>query len=334
MVTRAFGVLLTAVAMLFAGGVHASTSIETGRGSWYGTNGLNGTLRGRDMDGNPVNLLVAAGTVPNPNMVFVYDTQLNLTWLAEWNVQGEMDWATASFWAAGLDIGGFTGWSLPSTLDVGDDGCNFSTSGGTDCGYNVYSGEVQRRGSPLAHMFHDTLANLSRCTPGDPTCSPEQQGWDSFNTGPFSNMQTWVYWSATADALDPSTNAWIFNGYYGHQNIDGQNHAAYAVAVRPGDVLPIPESQSFASLLTALGALSVVAGCRRTRRGFGALGTSTFASTDGDRAADQVPAIGCDVFDRARRARGRQSKFASGLRAASPVLGRASGGCPATPRVR
>ena len=42
---------------------------------------------------------------------------INLTWLAEWNVQGEMDWATASFWAAGLDIGGFTGWrpAMPVT---------------------------------------------------------------------------------------------------------------------------------------------------------------------------------------------------------------------------
>jgi hypothetical protein len=126
------------------------------RGTWYGTDGTDGTLRGRDALGNPVSMLV--GNAPNPAMKFVYDTVLDLTWPADWFGNGQTDWTTANMWAASLtDLGG--GWKLPSVLDIGNDGCNFAYSG-TDCGYNVYGSEAGRRtGSPLAHMFHDTLGN-------------------------------------------------------------------------------------------------------------------------------------------------------------------------------
>ncbi|OIP66619.1 MAG: hypothetical protein COT35_01095 [Nitrospirae bacterium CG08_land_8_20_14_0_20_52_24] len=46
----------------------------------------------------------------------VYDTDLNITWLANANANGFMDWSQANAWASGLTVGGFSGWRLPTTL--------------------------------------------------------------------------------------------------------------------------------------------------------------------------------------------------------------------------
>jgi hypothetical protein len=231
-------------------GVSAQAAPVSGQGTWETT------LKARDISGNPLaNLL-------DPNAVFFYDTVLDLTWLANWNANGLMTWAAANAWAAALNPGGFTGWSLPSVLDTGVSGCDFSFAGGTDCGYNVYTGEVERRGSPLAHMFYDTLGNLAYCPPGNTTCSGPgvpQPGWGLTNTGPFSNMQSSVYWSGTAYAPDPALFAWVFYTDDGFQYGVDQSFQLYAVAVRPGDVFAgsVPEPGSLAMLLAGLGALAV-----------------------------------------------------------------------------
>ena len=44
----------------------------------------------------------------------VYDTDRNITWLANANANGEMTWQAAKDWAAGLNVGGYTGWRLPT----------------------------------------------------------------------------------------------------------------------------------------------------------------------------------------------------------------------------
>jgi hypothetical protein len=181
-----------------------------------------------------------------------------------------MTWSSAKAWAAALNVGGFTGWQLPGVLDIGGDGCNLNYDGGTDCGYHVYSGETQRRSSPLAHMFYDTLGNLGYCAPGGGTpltCEGPQRGWGLTNTGPFSNMKSGVYWSGTAYAPSPSVDAWFFDTFVGSQFLVGQSRQSYAVAVRPGDVLRdagnVPEPQSLVLALTALAALG--AALRRRR---------------------------------------------------------------------
>ncbi len=40
----------------------------------------------------------------------LYDTDLNITWVADANINGTMNWAAANTWVAGLTIGGIGGW--------------------------------------------------------------------------------------------------------------------------------------------------------------------------------------------------------------------------------
>ncbi len=153
---------LAAVTMLCAGAAQAA--IITTQGTWYGTNGMDGTLLGRNINGFPVNLLNAAGTAPNPDMVFVYDTELNLTWLANWNyANDDFKWGpattvgTAMYWAANLTVGRFPGWSLPST--------NTGPSSNCDSDFNPGSGYPQQyfgykcTGSPMGEVWYTELGN-------------------------------------------------------------------------------------------------------------------------------------------------------------------------------
>jgi hypothetical protein len=212
------------------------------RGTWYGTDGTDGTLRGRDASGAPVSMLV--GGAVNPSMKYVYDTVLDLTWLADWNAaagssfdngssttDGWMTEVNAGAWATSLpDFGG--GWGLPKLLDMGGVGCPLGhwAHSGTDCGFNVYGDEEQRRLSPLAHMYYDTLGNLALWSP----LGGVQITYGLKNTGPFSKIQD-AYLSGTPA---PAGMVWLFDMRTGGQADSGPHSGANypAVAVRLGDV--------------------------------------------------------------------------------------------------
>jgi len=193
----------------------------SGQGTWETT------LLGRDLDGNAATFEA------------YYDTTLNITWLADANVGGVMNWADANAWAASLNINGVTGWRLPDTVD----GVFDWSYGGTNAGYNVDTSM-----SEMASLFYDTLGNLAQFD----TTGTQQAGSGVSNTGPFSNLQTGndenhYYWSATEYAA-LSTRAWMFDfGPSTTQSIALKTNTSdpgvfgyYAWAVRPGDISAVP----------------------------------------------------------------------------------------------
>lgn len=184
-----------------------------------------------------------------------YDTDLNITWLADANrtktsgydASGQIIWSAAQTWIGTLNTASYLGvgnWRLPTVTDTGTSGCDYAFSG-TDCGANVdlSTGE-------MAHMFYSTLGNSS----GDNTsgiqqpCATAAPNFCLRNTGPFSNLQPYNYWSGTDYAPDTSY-AWRFLFVNGRQIIYLKagglaGSAFYAWAVRPGDIsaVPIPAS--------------------------------------------------------------------------------------------
>lgn len=225
-------------AWLLAGSVHAASPLP---------------LQGRDIHGAPV-------AADDPSAVFEYDPNLNLTWLRNWNYAagsntawdaGMMTWTEAKSWASNLTVGGFGGWSLPTTL-VPDATCS-QNSWNPGVGYGC-------TGSPMGYLWHAELGN--HYDPSDPT--------HPVSAGLFQNMQMSWYWSATE--FRALGEGWAFSTVIGFQNIGatapGGGTRQFAVAVRAGDVLtPVPEPMTWAMLLTGLGVLTL----GRTRRANGAL---------------------------------------------------------------
>jgi hypothetical protein len=198
----------------------------------------------------------------------IYDSDQDLTWLQDANYaktsgfdsDGEMNWNSATGWAAGLSIGGYTNWRLASVTDSSDDGCDFSFTG-TDCGYNV-----DTSGSELAYMWYETLGNKSYY---DTSGNADQPGWGLTSTSAdgvdILNLQSDYYWSGTEYA--PGTdNAWHFNTDDGGQYGDGsKGFEFYAWAVRSGDVAAVPEPSTLILFGFGLAGLGAVRRGRRQR---------------------------------------------------------------------
>lgn len=181
----------------------------------------------------------------------IYDTTLNITWLADWNyaqtsgydADGAMDWTTAKSWADNLVYGGFSDWRLPSSLNA---------NGSGPCGpaFNC-------SGSEMGHMFYVDW--------GAAAGNPFSSGTNAANLALFYNVQSFIYWSGTEEAGNPTDSAWTFMTNGGVQRFVGKGNPTYAVAVRPGDVAAsVPEPQSLALVLLGLGA-GMVARRRRPR---------------------------------------------------------------------
>jgi hypothetical protein len=217
---------LTLAGLLLLGTTAQAASVS-GQGTWETT------LQGRDLDGD------------NTTAEAWYDSVLGITWLGDANhahttgfdADGRMNWGTANAWAAGLDPygSGITGWRLPTVTDTETPGCNDSLTGGFDCGYNVDTATGE-----MASMYYDTLGNLADFSTDGSYLQP---GWGLSNTGPFENLQSYPYWSATEYAPN-NFNAWGFNFDSGYQNYSSKAYGLYGWAVHAGDVgasvVPIP----------------------------------------------------------------------------------------------
>lgn len=156
-----------------------------------------------------------------------YDTNRDITWLRNANVNGAIDWNSAFAWADGLSIGGHGDWRLPSmgTCDV-NTGCHgvlemVQLWGELGAG----TGDFQNLGG---YYWSGTVLNI------DPN-------------------QAWYFHYAVA----PIT----YTGYY----FTSKEVPLLAMAVHPGDIgAPIPEPESLALMLAGLTALAWVV--RRRRR--------------------------------------------------------------------
>ena len=152
----------------------------------------------------------------------VYDTVNNITWAADANLaktsgydaDGVMNWAGAVAWADQLTLGGFTDWSLPTTVPA-------------VAGFN-------QKGSQMGDLFYNQLGVSvgSIATSTNP------------NYALFANVQSNVYWSGSEYAPG-SNSAWYFNASYGGQGYSYKSDQFFAWAVRPGDVAAVPVPGAF-----------------------------------------------------------------------------------------
>ena len=202
--------------------------------------------------------LSAQAALVNRGGGMICDTVQNITWLADMNyaqtsghtgtgvnVNGTMTWDPATAWASNLVYGGFSDWRSP-TLNPLAASC---TGGfGVGFGYNCTGGELSR-------LF---VADLGYNNDGSGLITSDNTALQIANLALFGNVQSDFYWSGTEDAPVPD-DAWFFRTDLGSQTIRDKRNAFYAVAVRPGDVAAsVPEPQTLALVLLALGATMVV----------------------------------------------------------------------------
>ena len=195
----------------------------------------------------------------------VYDTVLNVTWIANANLaatntfglatgvdlgtipgvntyggsyiytDGTMTWGGAQKWVAAMDAANYLGhsdWALPTS-----DTCY---------GYNC-------TGSQMGELFY-TEGGLSY---------GQSITESAALTSKFSNLQNYVYWSGSEYAPNPN-GAWGFYTVVGLQGAGYKSYNDYALAVRAGDVAAVPEADDWAMLLAGVGLVGVAV---RRRRG-------------------------------------------------------------------
>lgn len=190
------------------------------------------------------------------NGLAYYDTELDITWLADTNLvtNNPLNIATSAYatedgktqqWFAQYMVGelnehnylGSNNWRLPQTGPINGVNYNFSgPSGVNDWGTNLTAPGTPYEGSTInemAHLFYNTLGNTTS---------------GLTNSGPFSNLDTNGYYITGTSFLYQGYNRhFVFsfdNGAQWHYYNNVSYEAGFVWAVHEGDVtmVPIPPS--------------------------------------------------------------------------------------------
>jgi len=160
-----------------------------------------------------------------------YDTEADLTWLADANYAGVyMGWNAAMAWAEDLDVAGVTGWRLPETSRFDP-----------DCDYHQTSFNTNPNCTgEMGNLYYNVLGN----TAGTIT-----------NTGPFENLtqynndgsHRYLYMYTSEEVQDGSAlpelwypEAIAFYITSGLQSAESKGGAPRTWAVHSGDVSAVP----------------------------------------------------------------------------------------------
>ncbi|MBL0166393.1 MAG: DUF1566 domain-containing protein [Propionivibrio sp.] len=182
----------------------------------------------------------------------VYDTDRNISWLANANLAASEDFGVrfidltgyasagpALNWINAMNAAnylGFNDWRLPTTLQP-DASCGTQDSLGSR-GLNC-------SGSEMGHLFYDELGGEA---------NQDIATTHNTNYNLFQNLQSggFTYWSGTkAGSLGTST--WGFDFGKGSQFSGHNGNGAFMLAVRPGDVVSaVPEPESWIFMLSGL----------------------------------------------------------------------------------
>lgn len=205
-------------------------------------------------------MLALAGTAQASQLTLVdgglgvLDSETQLEWTANMNLNGSMTWAAANAWIGELNTSHYAGhndWRLP-TINPSDSSCSL---GPVDArhGYNCNGGE-------LSHLFVTDLGNKA----GESVLTQTGDTADQIaNLALFNNVQSHYYWSGTEYAPDLNVT-WYFRPQDGYQLYNAKSNELHVVAVRTFDVAAtVPEPQTYAMLLLGLGAVVTVARRRR-----------------------------------------------------------------------
>ena len=157
-------------------------------------------------------------------------------------ITGQMNWWGAQAWTTylnSINYAGVTGWRLPDISPVNGSSFNFPVSfdGSTDRGFNGTL--VNSTASEFANLFYNELGNLAAFD----STGAAQPGAGLTNSGPFSNFQNDTYrLGPEYGALDPADPAfaWAFNPFNGGQGAGPKIGQYYGLAVREGQVAPVP----------------------------------------------------------------------------------------------